>query len=49
MGGTGIGGHKKTENPQLEGEDTESGVTEESHKRGKDEQGIRIGTKENVK
>ena len=49
MGGTGVRGHEEVENPQLEGEDPGSEVVEENHKRGKDEQGIGIGTKENVK
>ena len=50
MGGTGIRRHEKAKDPQLEGEDPGSGVMEENHKRGgKDEQGIRTGTKENVK
>ena len=39
---------KKAKNPQLEGEDSGSEVMEENHIRGKDEQGIRIITKENV-
>ena len=34
MGATDVGGHKKAENPQLEGEDPESEVMEENHKRG---------------
>ena len=41
--------HKKAKNPQLKGEDPGSEVMEENHKRNKDEQGIKIGTKENVK
>ena len=42
--------HKKAKYPQLEGEDPGSEDTEENHKRGgKDERGIGIGTKENVK
>ena len=49
MGGTGVRGHKKAKNSQLEGKDPGSEVVEENHKRDKDEQGIRIGTKENVK
>ena len=32
MGGIGIRGHKKTKNPQLEGEESESEVIEENHK-----------------
>ena len=34
--------------PQLEGKDLGSKAMEENHRRGKDEQGIRMGTKENV-
>ena len=49
MGGAGIKGHKKAKNPQLEREDPASEVMEEKHKRGKDEQGIRIETKENLR
>ena len=48
-GGTGISGHIKVKNPQLEREDSGSEVLEEDQKKGKDEQGIRIGAKENVK
>ena len=40
-------GHKYAKNPQLEVEDPGSEVLEENHKGGKDEQGIRIGAKEN--
>ena len=40
MGETGIRGHEKDKNPQLEGEDPGSEVMEENRKGGKDEQDI---------
>ena len=50
MGGADIKRHEMVVgNPQSEGEGPESEVMEENHKRGKDEQGIAIGTKKNVK
>ena len=49
MVGTGIGTHKKANNPQLEGEDPGSGVHGRESQKRQNEQGIRIGTKENVK
>ena len=49
MEGTDIRGHKRAKNPQLERVNPGSEVMGENHKRGKDEQVIRIGTKENVK
>ena len=49
MGRTSTKGHKKAKNPQFEREDPGSEAMEENHKRGRDEQGIRMGTKENVK
>ena len=49
MGGTGIRRHKKAEKPQLKEEDPGSETMEENPKRGKDEEGIGIGTKESVK
>ena len=49
VGRTGIGGHRKAKNPQLKREDPRSEVLEENYKRGKHEQGIKTGTKENVK
>ena len=39
MGGTGIRGHRKAENPQFEGEDPGLEFMEENYKSGNDEQG----------
>ena len=49
MGGTGIRGHKRDKNPQLVEDDSRSEVMEQNHGRGKEEQGIITGTKEDVK